>query len=426
MTFGVVLIVVLMIAGVPIWLALGSGAVFFNNVVLNVPGLNIPMTMFGSLDSFVLMAVPYFLLAGNIMAHCGPAKYLFDFVEKMVGHHKGGLAFTTVLTCMIYAAITGSSLATLSGVAAIAMPSMIKTKYDKRFISGLLSVACTLGPLIPPSVIMIIYGSLTMVNAGTLFISAIIPGLIVGLLMGLVALITGRKYQNMVLPKAPAKDRLVAFLKALPALLMPLLVLGGIYTGVFTPTEAAAFATVYGILISLFVYRTMNWENLKKALVETTKSTSMIFMLSGMALLMQSPLAVSGFPQKLAAFISEMGLSPMGLILVVTAIWLVLGMFLETMPIMLLTIPVFLPSFVAADMNLIWVNVVMTLSMCIAFVSPPFGLSLFVSSKICDVSVTDTIRGMIPFVIVLIIGLILVLLFPQLCLWLPNLMKLTM
>lgn len=193
---GIGILVGLVLAGLPIWIALTVSAIFLTIFFMDMPVVSVPMTMFGSIDSFVLLAVPFFLLAGNVMAYCGPARYIYEAVDSYVGHVKGGMAFTTVLTCIVYAAITGSTTATLAGVSALATPPMLRAGYSREFIAGLLSVSSTLGQMIPPSILMILYGALAQQNAGVLFIAGIVPGVLIGLALGAAGMLLSRGQQR--------------------------------------------------------------------------------------------------------------------------------------------------------------------------------------------------------------------------------------
>lgn len=421
---GIGILVGLVLAGLPIWIALTVSAIFLTIFFMDMPVVSVPMTMFGSIDSFVLLAVPFFLLAGNVMAYCGPARYIYEAVDSYVGHVKGGMAFTTVLTCIVYAAITGSTTATLAGVSALATPPMLRAGYSREFIAGLLSVSSTLGQMIPPSILMILYGALAQQNAGVLFIAGIVPGVLIGLALGAAGMLLSRGQQRDVRAPEGWDRRGVATLKATPAILMPVIVLGGIYGGIFTPTEAAAVACAYGLAISVLVYRQITWRNFyHEAVRGAVSNSSMIFLLVAAALLFTSPLAFARLPQEVAAWTIDAGLTQMQLILVVTVLWLIMGMFLDPLPIMYLTVPVVLPALIAAEVNLVYMNVVLVLSMQIAQVTPPFGISLYVTSGIVGVPILRVVRASLPFLGVLLVSLVILILFPEISLFLPELME---
>ncbi len=419
---GIGILIGLVVAGLPIWLALTVSAIFLTYFFMGMPVVSVPMTMFGGIDSFVLLAVPFFLLAGNVMAYCGPARYVYDAVDSYVGHIKGGMAFTTVVTCMAYAAITGSTTATLAGVSTLATPPMLRAGYSREFIAGLLAVSSTLGQMIPPSILMVLYGALAQQNAGVLFMAGIVPGILIGLSLGVTGIMLSRRRQQETQARQGWDKRSAASLKACPAFLMPVIVLGGIYGGIFTPTEAAAVACIYGLVIALLIYREITWHNFYQAVRSAVSNSSMIFLLVAAALLFASPLAFARLPQEVAAWTVDTGLTPLQLILVVALLWLIMGMFLDTLPIMYLTLPVVLPALQAADVNLIYMNVILVLTMQIAQVTPPFGLSLYVASGIMKVPIFGVVRASLPFVAVLLAGLVVLILFPQVSLFLPQLM----
>lgn len=420
---GIGILIGLVVAGLPIWIALTVSAIFLTHFFMGMPAMSVPMTMFGSIDSFVLLAVPFFLLAGNVMAYCGPARYIYDAVDSFVGHVRGGMAFTTVVTCMAYAAITGSTTATLAGVSALATPPMVRAGYSREFIAGLLAVSSTLGQMIPPSILMVLYGALAQQNTGVLFMAGIVPGVLIGLALGVTGIMLSRRRQRETQERQGWNKRGAATLKAGPAFLMPVIVLGGIYGGVFTPTEAAAVACVYGLVIALFVYREMTWHNFfHEAVRGAVSNSSMIFLLVAAALLFASPLAFARLPQEVAAWTIDAGLTPLQLILVVTLLWLVMGMFLDSLPIMYLTLPVVLPALQAAGVNLIYMNVILVLTMQVAQVTPPFGLSLYVASGIMDVPIVRVVRSSLPFLAVLLVCLAVLIVFPQVSLFLPQML----
>lgn len=420
---GIGLLVALVVFGIPIWIALTFAAIFLMQAVMGMPGTSVPLTMFGSIDSFVLLAVPFFLLAGNIMAYCGPARYIYDMVDSFVGHIRGGMAVTSVVTCIVYAAITGSTTATLAGVSALATPPMERAGYSRSYIAGLLAVSSTLGQMIPPSILMVLYGALSLQNAGVLFMAGILPGLMIGLALAVTGVWLSRDMEAQTARRQGWRARGIATAKSAPAVLMPVIVLGGIYGGIFTPTEAAAVACVYGLLVALVVYRKITWENFfHQAVRAAVSNSSMIFLLIAAALLFSQPLAFARLPQEIAGWTADAGLSQMQLILLVVLLWLVMGMFLDTLPIMYLTLPVVLPALQAAEVNLIYMNVVLVITMQIAQVTPPFGLSLYVASGVMNVSIVKVVRASLPFLAVLLVCLAVLIAFPQISMVLPELL----
>ena len=315
---GLLIFIGLMFAGVPIWLTMVVSGTFLTIFLQGLPPTTIPLLLFSSLDSFVLLAVPFFLLGGNIMAFCGPSKYIFRAIEGYFGHIPGGLPFATVVSCMVYAAITGSTTATIVAIGTIAIPPMIAAGYPKSFCTGLMANSATIGQMIPPSVYMILYGAMVQEDVGVLFISGVIPGLIIGFAMAFLAAYIAVKQKFKLPPRASKEVRRKALVRGLPAILMPVLVLGGIYTGIFTPTEAAGISCVYSFAIAAFYYRELTWQNFKQAVTSSVAATSMIFMIVASVILYAGPLTFAGIPQAITNTIIGYGMSAdMVLVLIV-------------------------------------------------------------------------------------------------------------
>lgn len=412
----------LFMIGVPIWLALMTGGTFLLLFFTHSSVLTVAMQFFSSVDSFTLMAIPFFLLGGAIMAHCGPAKYIYDAINAWFGRIKGGLAFSAVVMCMVYAAITGSNSATLAGVADICTPPMEKAGYSRKFIAGMLACSSTLGQLIPPSCYMIVYGSIVQENVGTLFISGIIPGIICGLAIGIWAIIKNPLKIDENNEIFSWKNRFTTLWKGFPALIMPIIVLGGIYTGFFTPTEAGAMAVVYGIFISVFVYRTMDWKVTKKTFIGATRSHGMVFIVISGAMIFAQSLTYARIPQRISEIVIEQGFGRIEFLLASSALFLILGCFLDPMPILFLVVPVLLPALKNLDINLMHFNVISIICMQISTVTPPYGMSLYVSSGLLKVPVEDVIKTSMPFLAVMVLVLLLIIFVPELSLFLPNMM----
>lgn len=423
---GLILTILLFISGIPIWTALALGGMFLIYFVVESPVVNIPLTFYNGIDSFTLMAITFFLLAGAVMAFCGPSKYIFDVVNSFFGRRRGGLAITAVVMSMIYAAITGSSTATLAGVAEFCKPEMLKKGYSKTFIASLLAASCTLGQMIPPSILMILYASMVQENTGVLFIAGIVPGILSGLVLCVMAWYQSPKVDKKEVIDDPElyswNNRGRSLLKGFPALFMPIAVLGSIYAGLVTPTEAGGLAAVYSIVISFF-YGKMSWTSLKNTLISTVTSNSMIFILIAGALLFANPIAFQQYPQVISKYIVDLGLNTTGLIFAIFALFILLGMVIDVIPILYLTIPVLYPALVATGVNLVHFNIIMILAMQIGQVSPPFGTALFVSSGVCEAPVGAVSRGVIKYLIAYCIITVVIILVPSLSLWLPNLLK---
>lgn len=420
---GILLFIGLMSTGVPIWLTMAISGTLLTIFLQGMPPTTIPLLLFSSLDSFVLLAVPFFLLGGNIMAYCGPSKYIFQAIDGYVGHIPGGLPFATVVSCMVYAAITGSTTATIVAIGTIAIPPMIEAGYPKYYCTGLMANSATLGQLIPPSIYMILYGAMVQEDVGILFISGVIPGLIIGFAMAFLAGYIAVKKKFRLRPKVAPEVRRKALIHGLPAILMPVLVLGGIYTGVFTPTEAAAISCVYSFAIAAFYYRELTWSNFWMAVKSSVAATSMIFLIVASVILYAGPLTFAGIPQGITNAIVSLGASANMVLILIVMIWLVFGCFLDPLPIMYLTIPVVLPALRHFNIDLIHFNVLCIICMQIAQVTPPFGISLFTVSGVFQESVQNVIRGAWPYLLLMIISLPLFIFVPWLSTFLPSLMR---
>lgn len=426
-TAGLLITLILFVIGVPIWVALAGGSIFLLLFSIATDPQMIPISFFGGIDSFTLMACPFFLIAGNVMAYGGTSPYIYNIINSYFGRIRGGIAITTVLMSMVYAAITGSTLATLAGVSTIALPNMIKQGYSRKFCGGLLCVCATLGQMIPPSVYMIVYGTLTQQNAGQLFISGIIPGIICGGILSIIAYFRSPKlnmeFINSLDPAYFSWASRGKFLfKGFPALVMPIIVLGSIYTGVATPTEAGSFAVIYGILISILGYRSMSFKDMVKAMKESATTNSMIFMLVPASLLFAIPLTFARLPQQLGEYVASLGLSGTEVMIATTILFLILGCFLDSLPVMFLTIPILLPTLQMAGVNLIQLNVITILAMQIGQVTPPFGVSLYVTSKVVEAPMMDVLKEALPYMFALVLCLILFIFVPEISLFLPRLM----
>ncbi len=423
MAIGFILTIVLFMSGIPIWAALSLGGIFLINFVIGSPPTQIPLTFLNSVDSFTLMAITFFLMAGSIMAYCGPSKYIFDFVNAFFGRKRGGLAVTAVVMSMIYAAITGSSTATLAGVAEFARPEMLKKGYNNSFIASLLAASCTLGQMIPPSIMMIVYASMVQLNTGIIFMSGVIPGILSGIVLCVMAWYLSPKADKDKLNVNPEiyswKNKGRTLLLGFPAIFMPIAVLGSIYNGIVTPTEAGGLAVVYSIVIS-FLYRKMTWTAFKKTMISTLNSNAMIFILIAGALLFANPITFLRIPQMISGFIINIGLSATALMVACFILFIVLGMFIDVLPVVYLTVPILYPALLATGVDLIHFNVLLTLAMQIGQISPPFGLALYVSAGVCDAPIAEVSAGVIKYIIAYFIIGIVIILVPALSLWLPS------
>ena len=415
--------VVLLFARVPIGvsLAVASLTAFWIQGDFNI--LQAASRMFEGINSFALLAIPGFVFTGVVMARGGIAKYLVEAVRAWAGHLPGGLSVVVVISSMIFAAISGSSPATAAAIGSVTIPAMIQNGYSKRYAMGLVATSGTLGILIPPSITMIIYGITTDQSIGKLFIAGIIPGVLLGGSLIAFAIWYAVKNKFGRLPRASWSQRRRALFVALPGAFLPFLIMGTIYSGIATPTESSVIALFYAVLVSIFIYRETTWRDWIAIVRESVSITSMIYLIVAAAMLFSLYMTQKQVPQLTAEWIAAMGMGRYAVFAVTSAMFIVLGMFLEAVSIILITLPVLQPILETVGIDLIHFAVVMTISMELAMITPPVGLNLFVISGITRAPLGEVVRGVLPFYSVLLFVLIMLVFFPQISLWLPGLMR---
>lgn len=418
------LILLLLVAGMPVAFALSLSGVLgmfaFLGGVSAFP--QIPVIAYKTLDDFVLTAVPLYILMSQILLKGRVGSELFELGSKWLGHLPGGLGVATVFACAIFAAISGSSVATAVTIGAMAIPEMLARGYKRTVVLGTVAAGGTLGILIPPSIPMILYGSITDESVGKLFLSGVVPGTLLTLLfIAYVIFMSGDMERQ-----APAtwEERWTILRHAVWGLLLPIIVVGGIYTGAFTPTEAAAVGTVYSLVITFFVYRTVKLSDLPEIMEDSVKTTSMIFAIMIGAMLFGFILTALQVPQALMAVVTESGLNRWLIFLGVNLVLLILGCVLETVSIILITLPMLYPIMRMLGFDLIWFNVVLLINMELALISPPIGMNLFVIKGISpDSKIQEIIRGSLPFALIMAAEIALLCFTPGLATWLPQVLK---
>lgn len=413
---------VLIFLRVPIAISLALSTItmlFLGDFNMNM----VPQRIFTALDSFPMMAIPGFVLAGVLLARGGISKYLIEALRTWVGHLPGGLAVVTILACMIFAAISGSSPATAAAIGSIMIPAMVRAGYDKKYSMGLVAAAGTLGILIPPSVPLIVYGITAEESIGELFMAGIIPGVILGSVLIISAIFYAKKNGYGKGEKASWEERGRSSLKAIWGAFLPILILGTIYSGVVTPTESAVIAVFYGIIVSAFIYRELHWKDVRPIIVESINITAMIFLIIGAASLFGLYLTNEQVPQTIGAWIANSDINKWVFIIIINILFFIMGMFLEAVSIILITLPILLPMLKHFDINLVHFAIIMTINMELGMITPPVGLNLFVVSGIAKEKLGAVVKGIIPFIFLMILVLVIVVLFPQLSLWLPEQMR---
>ncbi|MUV37148.1 Sialic acid TRAP transporter permease protein SiaT [Lentibacillus sp. JNUCC-1] len=411
------LLFLFMFLQVPLAISIGLSSM----IMLLVDGFSldtIALRMFTGVDKPVLMAVPGFIFAGLIMARGGMAKYLFEVMNAWIGHTRGGLSTVAILVSLIFAAISGSSAATAVAVGSIMIPVMTKAGYDKKYAAGLVATAGTLGILVPPSVPLILYGSIAEISVKGLFTAALIPAALLATALIIFSIVVAIRKGYGGLEKASWETRIKASKKAIWGLLFPVIILGSIYGGIATPTEASFIAVLYAFIISKYVYKEIDWKNFRDIVISSVNTTAMIFLIIASASLLGVFLSLEQIPQTFAAWIGSNFDSTIMFLLLVSLMLFVLGMFLDATAMLMITLPIFLPILATLDINLFFFAVIMVVTMELGMITPPLGMNLFVVSGVSGLKIESILKGVLPFYALLIIVLLILIFIPQLSLWL--------
>jgi C4-dicarboxylate transporter DctM subunit len=415
-----VLLFALMFIGVPIAISLGLAGsmtiMFFSNDSVR----SLAIKLFETSEHYTLLAIPFFLLAGAFMTTGGVARRLIDFANACVGHIRGGLAIGAVLACMLFAALSGSSPATVAAVGSIAIAGMVRSGYPQAFGAGIITNAGTLGILIPPSVVMVVYAAATEQSVGKLFVAGVIPGILLGLALMVAIYIVAVKKNLPALPRASFREWLSAGRKALWGLLLMVIILGGIYSGMFTPTEAAAVAAVYSAFVAIFVYKDLSFKQVPHVVLESGKLSIMLMFIIANAMLFAHVLTTEQIPQQITSMVMGMGLEPWQFLLVVNIVLLVAGAFMEPSAVILILAPILFPIAVELGIDPIHLGIIMVVNMEIGLITPPVGLNLFVTSAVTGMTVPQVIRAALPWLMILLSFLVIITYVPWFSLALPE------
>jgi len=418
--FLVVALFLALLAGVPIAIALGLASIATLVLFADQSLVVLAQRFFSAVQTPALLAIPFFVLAGTFMTTGGVAKRMIAFANALVGHFRGGLAMAALLASALFAAVSGSSPATVVAVGSIMIGGMARSGYSKEFAAGLICNAGTLGILIPPSIVMVVYGAVTETSVGALFIAGVLPGIVLtAALMAAVAVVARR--QN--LPRQPRADWrtvLKTGREAIWGLLLVVIILGGIYLGVFTPTEAAAVSAVYALVIAVFVYRDLRLRDVPGVLAESAKVTAMLMFIIGNAMLFAFVLTTEQIPQAASTWITDLGLPAWGFLLMLNFLLLIAGSFMEATSVVLIFAPIMFPIASELGIHPVHLGIIMTINMEIGMVTPPVGLNLFVTSGIAELPVTRVVRAALPWLTVLLAMLVLVTYVPWVSLALPR------
>jgi C4-dicarboxylate transporter DctM subunit len=416
------LLVLLMATGMPISIALGLTVLTFIFGFTNVPLQSVALKLFTGLESFEIMAIPFFILAGNFLTHGGVAKRMINFASSLVGHWYGGLGLAAVLACALFAALSGSSPACVVAIGSILMPAMVKAGFPPRFGAGVITTSGALGILIPPSIAMVMYSVSTNTSLGAMFIAGVIPGIALATMLGGTTWYRARKNNYPRQPRATWGERWAAFRKSVWGLLLIVVVMGGIYSGLFTPTEAAAMAAVYAFFIAVFVYKDLTIKDVPRVLLQSANMSAMLLYIITNAILFSFVLTNEQIPQHLADWLVGMGLGWVGFLLVVNILLLLAGNVMEPSSIILIMAPILFPVAVKLGIDPVHFGILIIVNMEVGMCHPPVGLNLYVASGITKMGITELTVAVWPWLLTMLVFLGIVTYWPAMSLWLPHLM----
>ena len=414
------LLAVLMLTGMPISISLGLTVLSFLFMMTQVPLESVALKLFTGIEKFEIMAIPFFILAGNFLTHGGVAKRMINFATSMVGHWYGGLGLAGVLACALFAAVSGSSPATVVAIGSILLPAMVKAGFPNKFGAGVIATSGALGILIPPSIVMVMYSVATNTSVGALFMAGVLPGLALAATLGGVTWYRAKKFDYPRQPKATWGERWKAFRASVWGLLLIVVVMGGIYTGIFTPTEAAAMSAVYAFICAVFIYRDLGMKDVPKVLLNSANMSAMLLYIITNAVLFSFIMTNENIPQALADWMLGNGLGVIAFLLAVNVILLLAGNFMEPSSIVLIFAPILFPVAIALGIHPVHFGILMVVNMEVGMCHPPVGLNLYVASGITKMGITELTVAVWPWLLSMLCFLAVVTYWPGLSLWLPQ------
>lgn len=414
------LLLVLMLTGMPISISLGLTVLTFLFTMTQVPIESVALKLFTGIEKFEIMAIPFFILAGNFLTHGGVARRMIRFATAMVGHWHGGLGLAGVVACALFAAVSGSSPATVVAIGSILLPAMVKAGFPNRFGAGVITTSGALGILIPPSIVMVMYSVSTNTSVGKLFMAGVLPGLLLAFLLGFTTWWRARKFGYPRQPKASWGQRWTALRESFWGLLLILVVMGGIYSGVFTPTEAAAMAAVYAFIVAVFIYKDMSLKDVPKVLLSSANMSAMLLYIITNAVLFSFLMTHENIPQSMADAMMGTGVGVIGFLLLANVLLLVAGNFMEPSSIVLILAPILFPIAMKLGIDPVHFGIIMVVNMEVGMCHPPVGLNLYVASGITKMGITELTVATWPWLLTMLVFLGLVTYWPGLSLWLPN------
>jgi C4-dicarboxylate transporter, DctM subunit len=414
------LLAILMLTGMPISISLGLTVLTFLFTMTQVPLESVALKLFTGIEKFEIMAIPFFILAGNFLTHGGVAKRMINFASSMVGHWYGGLGLAGVVACALFAAVSGSSPATVVAIGSILLPAMVKAGFPNKFGAGVIATSGALGILIPPSIVMVMYSVATNTSVGALFMAGVIPGIGLAAVLGGVTWYRAKKYDYPRQPKATWGERWVSFRASVWGLLLIVVVMGGIYSGMFTPTEAAAMSAVYAFIVAVFIYKDLGLKDVPRVLLNSANMSAMLLYIITNAVLFSFIMTNENIPQALADWMLGNGLGMITFLLAVNVILLLAGNFMEPSSIVLIFAPILFPVAVKLGIHPVHFGILMVVNMEVGMCHPPVGLNLYVASGITKMGITELTVAVWPWLLSMLVFLGVVTYWPGLSLWLPQ------
>jgi C4-dicarboxylate transporter DctM subunit len=414
------ILLALMLTGMPISISLGLTVLTFLFTMTQVPLESVALKLFSGIEKFEIMAIPFFILAGNFLTHGGVARRMINFATSMVGHWYGGLALSGVVACALFAAVSGSSPATVVAIGSILIPGMVKAGFPMRFGAGVIATSGALGILIPPSIVMVMYAIATNTSVGALFMAGVIPGIIMASMLGGITWYRARKFNYPRQPKASWGERLRTFRESAWGLMLIIVVMGGIYSGIFTPTEAAAMSAVYSFIVAVFIYKDLGFKDVPKVLLNSANMSAMLLYIITNAVMFSFILANENIPQELTSWMIEKGFGQIAFLLAVNVLLLMAGNFMEPSSIMLIFAPIVFPVAMKLGIDPVHLGVMMVVNMEVGMCHPPVGLNLYVASGLTKMGITELTVAVWPWLLTMLIFLALTTYVPIMSLWLPR------
>ena len=414
------ILLVLMLTGMPISISLGLTVLSFLFMFTQVPLESVALKLFTGIEKFEIMAIPFFILAGNFLTHGGVARRMIKFATDVVGHWYGGLGLAGVMACALFAAVSGSSPATVVAIGSILMPAMVKAGFPNRFGAGVITTSGALGILIPPSIVMVMYSVATNTSVGALFMAGVIPGILLAMTLGGVTWYRAKKFDYPRMPKASFTQRLKSFRESAWGLFLIVVVMGGIYSGMFTPTEAAAMSAVYAFFVAVFVYKDLTMKDVPRVLLSSANMSAMLLYIITNAVLFSFIMTNENIPQTLADWMLGHGLGVIAFLLAVNIILLLAGNFMEPSSIVLIFAPILFPVAIKLGIDPVHFGILMVVNMEVGMCHPPVGLNLYVASGITKMGITELTIAVWPWLLSMLVFLVVVTYVPIMSLWLPK------